>query len=189
MVQYTDLVFPNGNEAQLVAMATRLGIHELLFCYKAEDPLSKSRIAEATKYATKECAITPVILVKDLAGVDKAKAITKNVATYGSPAVFEDKRIKYVLGMETGHRDDFIHHRNSGLNQVFIEQSKRTGKTLLINLRPLITESIPQAVFLGRVQQNNTFFRKYKPAVMVVSGAKEPLEMRSPRDLQMILQI
>src|SRR5207253_7981913 len=115
--------------------------------------------------------------------------IAKSLVGIARPELFEDKRITYIIDFESGKRDDFIHHRNSGLNQVFIEQAKRGGKVLLVDAHQLLFGRLPPAIVLGRIKQNNDFFKKYKPDIIVVSGAREALEMRAPRDLQNLLNI
>jgi RNase P/RNase MRP subunit p30 len=115
--------------------------------------------------------------------------MTKTIIGIARPELFEDKRVSHIIDMESGRRDDFIHHRNSGLNQVFIESAKRTDKTLLVDAHQLLFERIPPAVVLGRIMQNNIFYKKYAPRALVISGASEPLEMRPWRDLQNLLRV
>jgi RNase P/RNase MRP subunit p30 len=185
----TDLVFPKGNEEQLVQMAQRLGITHLIFCYELKDPLIKERAKEVAMLAHDGFSTEFAIIVASQQEVNKARTIAKSIVGIAKPELFEDKRITYVIDFEIGRRDDFIHHRNSGLNQVFIEQAKRTGKVLLVNAHQLLFGKLPEAIVLGRMRQNNDFFKKYKPDVIVVSGAREALEMRAPRDLQNLLNI
>jgi RNase P/RNase MRP subunit p30 len=184
-----DLVFPKGNEEHLVEMAKRLGFTHLILCYTLKDPLIKERAKEVTMLAHEGFTTEFAVLVTNQNDVSKARNLTKSIVGVGRPELFEDKRVAYIISFEGSKRDDFIHHRNSGLNQVFIENAKRTDKTILVSARQLLSGDVPQAVVLGRMMQNNTFFRKYKPAVLVVSGAKEPLGMRAPRDLQNLLQV
>lgn len=183
----TDLVFPKGNEEHLVEMAKRLGFTHLILCYTLKDPLIKSRAKEIAMLSHEGFSTEFAIQINTQAEVDKAKTLTKSIIAPGKPELFEDKRVAYIMEFETGKRDDFIHHRNSGLNQVFIENVVRTEKTLLVNARNLLFGELPKPVVLGRMMQNNMFFRKYKPQVLVVSGAREPLEMRAPKDLQNLL--
>lgn len=184
---FKDLVFPKGNEEQLLRMAERLGFSHVIFCYQLKDPLLKDRAKEIAMLAHERISTEFAILVTNQQDVAKAKSLTKSVVGVARPEMFEDKRVAYIIDFESGKRDDFIHHRNSGLNQVFIEQAKRTEKTLLVDAGQLLFGQVPQPVVLGRIKQNNDFFKKYRPDVIVVSGAHEPLEMRAPRDLQNLL--
>jgi RNase P/RNase MRP subunit p30 len=186
-MHYTDLVFPKNNEERLVEMAKRLGVRHLILCYELKDPLLKDRMKEVKMLEHEGFTTEFAIYATTQAEVAKARGITKSVVAAGRPEMFEDKRIRYVINFEAARRDDFIHHRNSGLNQVFLASAARTDKIILISARQLLLSDVPQAVVLGRMMQNNTFYRKYKQNVCVVSGATEPLEMRSPRDLQNLL--
>jgi RNase P/RNase MRP subunit p30 len=185
----TDVVFPKNNEEHLCEMAKRLGFTHLIFVYDLKDPLLKDREKEIAKLASESFSTEFAIIVTNQQEISKARSICKTIIGIGRPELFEDKRITHIIDFESGKRDDFIHHRNSGLNQVFIEQAIRSEKTLLINASQLFVALQPQAIILGRMKQNNDFFKKYKPTVLVVSGAQEPLEMRAPRDLENILLI
>lgn len=202
----TDLVFPKGNEEHLADMAKRLGVTHLIMCYGLKDPLLKERAKEVKMLEHERSGGSGAsleqgnkrfprfttefaILVANQQEVAKARSITPAVVALARPEMFEDKRVAYIIDFETGRRDDFIHHRNSGLNQVFIANASKTGKTLLVNAHNLLSGGLPQPVVLGRMVQNNNFFRKYKPDVIVVSGAREPLEMRSAHDLRGLLSL
>lgn len=185
----TDLVFPKGNEEHLVEMSLRLGFTHLILCYDLKDPLIRERAKEVKMLEHEHFTTEFAVMVRNQDEVGKARNLTKSIVAIGRPELFEDKRVAYVIDFEAGRRDDFIHHRNSGLNQVFISNATRTDKVLLVNAHNLLFGQLPQAVVLGRIMQNNTFIRKYKPGVVVVSGAREPLEMRAPRDLQNLLNL
>lgn len=184
----TDLVFPRGNEEHLVEMALRLGFTHLILCYELKDPLIKERAKEVKMLEHEGLTTEFAVMVRNQDEVGKARNYTAAIVAIGRPELFEDKRVAYMIDFEAGKRDDFIHHRNSGLSQVSINNATRTGKQLLVNAHNLLGQ-LPQSVVLGRMMQNNNFFRKYKPDVLVVSGAREPLEMRAPRDLQNLLSL
>jgi len=183
----TDVVFPKGNVEHLAQTARRLGVKHLIFCYGLRDPLLKDRAKEIAMLTDKGFTTEFAVLAASQQEVNRAKSITRSIVGLARPELFEDKRVAYIIDFESGRRDDFIHHRNSGLNQVSIDQAKRTEKTLLVNAHNLLFGPLPQAVVLGRMRQNAGFFRKYAPHVIAVSGAREPLEMRAPRDLQNLL--
>jgi len=188
MYQATDLVFAQGNEQSLCEMAVRLQIKHLILCYTLKDPLIKNRAKEVALLANESLSTEFAILVTNQQEVSKAKSLQASVVGVALPELFEDKRVRYIINAESGNRDDFIHHRNSGLNQVFLQQVIRTEKMILVNAAQLHGHKHP-AVVLGRMMQNNSLYKKYKPSVLVVSGAKEALLMRSPRDLQSLLLI
>jgi len=180
-----DLVFPNNNEEKLVVMAKLLGVRELMLCYPLADRDIQLRQREVKKLSGK--VVTRFgVLVDRQADVQKALRLTNDIVARGVPWVYDDKRVRFVMDMEAGKRRDFTHHRNSGLNQVFIKKAMASGKTFLVNASLLYGDN---ATVLGRMIQNNTFFRKYKPDVLVVSGASTPLGMRNPRDLQALLRL
>ena len=189
-IRHSDLVFPKGNESHLVDMALRLGINHLIMCYTLDDPMIKIRKKEVELQQQENLTTEFAIIVSNQDDVGKAKNYTTTIIAYAKPELFEDKRVSHIIDMESGRRDDFIHHKNSGLNQVFIDHAIRTDKTLLVNANKLLYEkNIAQSVVLGRMLQNNIFYRKYSPKVIVVSGSFEPLQMRAWRDLQNLLNL
>ena len=188
MMEHTDLVFPQGNEEHLVKMAKRLGVRHLILCYTLKNPLLKERKKEVAILAEKTLTTEFAIMVRDQNDISRAKSFSASIVAVGRHEMFEDKRVNYLIDFEMGRRDDFIHHRNSGLNQVFIAAAKRSDKTLLVNANNLLYGD-DHAVTLGRIMQNNAFFKKYSPNVLVVSGAREPLQMRAPRDLRALLDL
>lgn len=180
-----DVVFPQGNEKKLVAMAKRLGFTEVLFCYSvAEATLARKKDVEGLTSET--LAVGFAVFVETQKEVQQAIRLTKNVVGLARRELFDNKRVRYLINAESGERTDFIHHRNSGLTQVLLSLAKRKDKTILVNFRQL-RENTP--VVLGRMLQNNRFYKKYEPNVIVVSGARQALEMRAPRDLQNILSL
>jgi RNase P/RNase MRP subunit p30 len=185
----TDLVFPSGNEKHLAEMALRLGTEHLIFCYELKDPLLKMRAKEVELLKQEHLTTGFAIIVDSQQDVAKAKNFTKTIVGTARPELFEDKRVSHIIDMESGRRDDFIHHRNSGLNQVFLQHVNNNDKTLLVDASQLFSGQIAQGVVLGRIMQNNEFYRKYAPRVIVISGACEPLQMRAWRDLQVLLDL
>ncbi len=185
-----DLVFPNGNEERLLEMAERLGFSELMLCYELKDPLLKERAKEVAKLSTPKVKAAFAIIVENQQDVAKAKHLATHIIATPFPAAFEDKRVTHVIGIERGTRDDFLHHRNSGLTQVSLRECARTGKTVLVDAGALLDGKRHPAVVFGRMLQNNGFYRKEPDVpVRVISGADTPLRMRAPRDLQDLLHL
>ncbi len=184
-----DVVFPKNNETRLLEMARLLGTREVMLVYPVSDPSLKQRKGEVERLSgTVGTVVTRFgILVSEHREVQRAKGLSPDIVAISRPWVYDDKRVRWVLNMENGRRADFTHHRNSGLNQVFIRKAIRTGKTFLINLNLLLSDG--RETLLGRVLQNNRFFRKYRPDVLVVSGCSLPLEMRSEKDRGSLLRL
>jgi RNase P/RNase MRP subunit p30 len=186
-MERADLVFPQGNEESLVEMARELGTRTLLMCYPLSDPAIRERAGEVAKLSSEQVSTAFSVLVRTQDEVQRALKLTQEIVSLAHPAAYEDKRVRYIIGFEGGTREDFIHHRNAGLTQVSIAHAMRTGKTLLVDAGQLLSAEQPAHVILGRMLQNNMLFRKYRPSVLAVSGAREALDMRSTRDLGNLL--
>ena len=92
---------------------------------------------------------------------------------------FEDKRIDMVVSSERISGKDFIHYRNSGLNQVLCKLAKKNNITLGFNFNDIL-KGKPN---MGRMMQNVRLCRKYKVRMVLASFASSIYEMRNPKDL------
>lgn len=101
-----------------------------------------------------------------------------NIAFNDSNA-FEDKRIDLVVSLERSSGRDFMHYRNSGLNQVLCKLAKRNNIAIGFNFNDILKDK-PN---MGRMIQNIRLCRKYKVRMVLASFASNVYEMRNPKDL------
>jgi hypothetical protein len=166
---FSDIVFPGGNENDFVGMALKLGYSSLCFVY---EPKSFKRFS-----CDKLKVFCGVLYDKPFSGADFVIArANENIRP-----VLEQGKVDLVFDFELGDRKDFIHHRNSGLNQVLCKIMKENSIALGFNFNSILNKSNPQ--LLGRMMQNAGFARKYKLKTVLASFAKDPYEMRAPKDL------
>lgn len=100
--------------------------------------------------------------------------------------LLEKGRVDAITGIENHPRRDFIHHRNSGLNQVLCKIAARKGVIICFNL-PDILSGKPHVI--GRIRQNIKLCRKYRVKMGFASLAKNYLEMRNPKDILALLEV
>lgn len=93
---------------------------------------------------------------------------------------FESKALTHILDPEAQQRPDFIHHRNSGLNQVLLKLASARGIQLISTLATLRARPEER---LGRLQQNLRWEKKYRVAHHLTSGARSWHEQRAHSDL------
>lgn len=166
---FSDIVFPNGNEKDFVDMALRLGYSSICFVY---EPKSFKRFS-----CDKLKVFCGVLSDKHFSGADFVIA----KANDNIRPVLERGQVNLVFDFELGERKDFIHHRNSGLNQVLCKIMKENNIALGFCFNSVLNSKNPQ--LLGRIMQNAGFARKYKIKTVLASFAKNPFEMRAPKDL------
>jgi len=164
-----DFVFPRGNEQDFVDMAVRLGYSSICFVY---EPKSFKRFS-----CDKLKVFCGVLSDKPFSGADFV--IVK--ANDSVRPVLEQGKVNLVFDFELGERKDFIHHRNSGLNQVLCKIMKENNIALGFSFGSVLDKANPQ--LLGRIMQNASFARKYKLKTVIASFAHSPFEMRAPNDL------
>ena len=98
------------------------------------------------------------------------------------------KNIDILASPEKNRKEDFLHHRNSGLNQVLCKLMEENKITYGINLSLIINNKNLKA-FIGRISQNIKLCRKYKIRMMLASFAKDKFEMRNPKDALALLKV
>ncbi|MBS3156512.1 hypothetical protein J4413_04775 [Candidatus Woesearchaeota archaeon] len=85
----------------------------------------------------------------------------------------KDKKVKIIINIEKGKRKDFMHSRNSGLNQVLCKLFKERGITVGFNFDLIYdAKEMERVNLLGRMMQNVKLCRKYKVKTAVVDFGK-----------------
>ncbi len=168
-----DVIFPKNNENEFLNVAEKLGIKKLCFAY----PLK-----EFNKVEKKPGFFYAVVAEPDeLRKIKHADlVIVKN--SPGNRAVFESKKADMLFELENNPVNDFMHHRNSGLNQVLCAIAHKNKVVVAFSFNSILNSREP-ARELGRMMQNAMLCRKYKVDMAVVSFATTPYEMRDLNDL------
>ncbi|MBI2499225.1 hypothetical protein HYV88_03195 [Candidatus Woesearchaeota archaeon] len=96
--------------------------------------------------------------------------------------IVENKKIDIFLSPEKTRTKDFMHSRDSGLNQVLCELARKNDIVIGFNFNDVL-KSKNRSVILGKMMQNVALCRKYKVKMVILSGAKDRYELRSTKDL------
>ncbi len=168
-----DIVFPNKNEEEFIAMAARLGIAGIIFVYKnkAEFYIKKT-----------ELPITNALLVEPR-HVQKAHDNDALAVCTASREAIE-RGADIVYGFELLEAKEHTHYRASGLNQVLCKLATEKKVRIGLSFASLLEYTgQKRAQLLGRIMQNITFCSKYKTPMKIASFATQPYEMRAPAEL------
>ncbi|QQG38683.1 MAG: hypothetical protein HYS32_03710 [Candidatus Woesearchaeota archaeon] len=103
-----------------------------------------------------------------------------NIKFGSNRSFFESKKTEIITNLENHEKKDYLNQKNSGLDQVLCKLAKKNKIAIAFNL-PLILKNQPE--ILGRIKQNIKLCRKYKIPMVLVSFAKDYLDMRNPTDL------
>ncbi len=96
--------------------------------------------------------------------------------------VLERGKAHILIGLEKKQRKDFMHHRNSGLNQVLCKLAKKKKVAIGFSFSEILNaRDRPQ--LLGRMMQNIKLCRKYKVKIVFATFAKNKWEMRAASDM------
>jgi RNase P/RNase MRP subunit p30 len=170
-----DILIPNDNEEALIAMAKKLGYSEIIFLYKK--PLDKS-------FSDKKIVIKKAFYSESIKDFDKVK----DFDLFFAPAkreFFESKKPFFLTDAEIIDYKDSFHQRRSGLDEVMANLAFEKEKTVVFNISLFSGSDI---VF-GRMMQNARLCRKYNVKTLIASFAKNPLELRAPKDIEGLKRI
>ncbi len=85
--------------------------------------------------------------------------------------IFENKREKIIIGLESGHKRDKLKQRDSGLNQVLCKLAKENSIEIGINIKEIFEKNrIDLALHLARLMQNINLCKKYKARMIIFNS-------------------
>ena len=111
-----------------------------------------------------------------------------NIAIGGDPkfnrVILENKNINMLVNAEE-NKEDFMHSRNSGLNQVLVKLAKRNNISIGFSFNKILKSNNQERVnLLGKIMQNVMLCNKYKVKMHIVNFINNELSKRSNNDLK-----
>jgi ribonuclease P/MRP protein subunit RPP1 len=104
--------------------------------------------------------------------------------------ILSKKNVDILLSPEKNRREDFLHHRNSGLNHILCKIAYRNKIIIGFSFNEILkSNEVKRAKILGRMKQNIKLCRKYKVNMIVGSFANNKYEMRSLNDLKSFARV
>ena len=104
--------------------------------------------------------------------------------------ILSSKNIDILVSPEKNRKEDFLHHRNSGLNQVLCTLAKKNKVAIAFSFNEILkSKDVERAKIIGRMQQNIRLCRKYKVDMIIASFANDKYEMRSLNDLKSFARV
>jgi ribonuclease P/MRP protein subunit RPP1 len=186
---YADIVFPQDNESDFVEKAKELGISKLTFVYNYQTDFAKvKKKLKDLELPIKIGVLVPYNLTRKQ--MDKLKGMTKFYRSQMTHMrhVIEKKLANVVFDIEDVGKKEYMHHRNSGMNQVIAKLMKKNKITWGVSFSTLLGALRDNRIkLLGRIVQNIKIQDKYKFNGVFASFAKIPAEMRAIKDLQSVL--
>lgn len=193
MANMIDIVFPRGNEKELLITAKTLGYKGIVFTYLPQDMILFERLDKSIKEDKDVCVYLGVLMPpKKLVSGNifdirkKADLIIVESSEYDRQ-ILESKKADVIYDFENQHRQDFLHHRNSGLNHILAKLAQDSDTYLALSLSSILSGSVAKKTLrsrtIGRMMQNINLAKKFKLNIVFASFAKSPFGMRSPHDL------
>ena len=98
--------------------------------------------------------------------------------------VLENKNIDLLVSPEKNRNKDFMHYRNSGLNQVLCKLAHKNGIAIAFSFNEILkSKGTSRSRIIGRIMQNIRLCRKYKLKMVLASFALSEIELRNSSDL------
>lgn len=94
----------------------------------------------------------------------------------------ENKKVNMLIDAEP-EENDFMHSRNSGLNQVLVKLAKQNNISIGFSFNKLLNEDKRVDLF-GKIIQNVMLCNKYKVKMYIVNFVKDNLDERNKNDLK-----
>ena len=94
----------------------------------------------------------------------------------------ENKNVDILMSPEKNRELDFMHSRDSGLNQVLCKLAKKNNIAIGFNFNDVLKGKNKRYI-IGKMMQNVKLCRKYKVKMVLVSGANNEYELRGAQDL------
>ena len=183
-----DIVIPNNNEEEFIAIARKLGYKTLCFLYDYYD------------YQSKKNNFTDIPGIKIVNGIladsKKLKKIKNKIEGVFVAAKSSDKDMEIMEGslanlifsFEENQRRDFIHQRASGLNHILCSLARKNNIAVGFSFTSILNAKSRHEI-LGRIMQNLRMCKQFKVKAIIASFAKDPYEMRSMHDLMSLFKI
>ena len=98
--------------------------------------------------------------------------------------IVENKNVQLLLDSEP-NEEDFMHSRNSGLNQVLVKLAKKNNIIIGFNFnRILKLDNKEKAKLFGKIMQNIRLCNKYKVKMHIINFIKDEFDERNIKDLK-----
>ena len=172
-----DIVFPNGNEAEFIKIASKLGYDSLCFVYDNKN-FNKIKTNFNVNYGL-------IVSERDIKKVKKMCDVVFVKSGENARPLIEGNKDIVVFGFEEDNKRDFIHQRRSGLNHIMCKLAFKNNIKLGFNFNYLLNSDIKKRnIIMGRIAANIKLCKKYKVKMVFGSFASNPYEMRNYNDLK-----
>lgn len=192
----TDILFPNRNEAALIASAKQCGYTDIILAYHSIENVLKDRLGWPTYPGT---TIIPALFISSCKRNELLKNINaahqKKLLSFVQAQepelnrfILEKTSATGIVNLEYIHPNDHLHFRKSGLDQVLCNIAQKQKKVIITTLQALkASENRPK--ILGRIMQNISFCQKYHVQYILVSGARDSYEIKGAHDIKSLVSV
>jgi len=185
---YGDIAVPNNNEAELLEIASKLGIEKLYFFYDFDKYGDVEKVkGELNKSHDSSRINIEICLVAGHRNLGRAAGHSRILAAKSSGndrAFIESRKIKIIYGFEEPSKKDFMHQRASGLNHTLCELARKNNVAVGFSYSSLLNKSSAEtSLLIGRMMQNISLCQKYNVKTAIGSFSGTPLGLRAPKDI------
>ena len=186
--EFLDVVIPNKNEMEFIEMAKKLRYKKLIFLYESEKDFFQTTDLKIEIVNGIICKGEDVFKYKS-----KGIFVALDALELGKERIrkaFEKFKPNLIFNLEELEAKDPLHFRAAGLDEPSAKLAAENAILIAFNFSNFLNAPAEKrALLLGRLAQNARLCRKYRANYFIATFAREPLEMRNPRDLACFLEI
>jgi len=184
-----DIVIPNDNEEEFIAIAHKLGYKTLYFLYDYDNYQSKKKnFADIPGMKIVKGTLADSKNLKKIKNKTEEGVFVAAKSSDKDMEIMEGSLANLIFSFEENQRRDFIHQRASGLNHILCSLARKNNITVGFSFASILNAKNTYEI-LGRIMQNLRMCRQFKVKTVIASFAKNPYEMRSMHDLMSLFKI
>ncbi|MBI2549142.1 hypothetical protein HYW21_07370 [Candidatus Woesearchaeota archaeon] len=182
---FIDIIFPRTQTKDVLPLAQRLHIHGVCGIGTDTPPLASNAQDSQSREQPPLSQDVSVFYGSLSTSRRKQSDVVIHRSQGDDRSIIEQGSIDLIYDLEISSRADFLHHRNSGLNQVLCNLLQKKKIAYAIAFSTLLhTSSRRRSILIGRVMQNIFLCRKYSVPMIIASFAQTPFELRAFEELQ-----
>jgi len=190
----TDIVI-SGKNPQLADMAVRCGYSHLILIHSSLEEFYSATIPRVPHLKISHGLIIEEkekrLIFQKIRAAQKEGCIPFIEAQ--SPQfnrfIVEKAENIVLFNVEYTHKDDHMHFRRGGLDQVVCKFASKNNITIVSSFSKLnVLNPIDQSKVIGRIKQNIRFCQKYKTKYGLFTFADDSVDMRGAHDLATLMK-
>lgn len=188
---FSDIVVPDGNEAEFAEVASKLGCKKIIFLYNF-DGYNEKKAQKLELIRKNFNMLIETAIIVSQGNMNKASKLSTMLVAKSSDSdrfFIESGKIRIIYGFEDLQRKDHMHQRASGLNHILCDLARKNNVSIGFSYGSLLSKNkISAAILMGRMMQNLRLCQKFKAKTAIGLFSSNPYSMRAFHDVQSLFR-